>query len=342
MKKLEGWERGINLGGWLSQCDHTKETYDHFIQKEDIKKIAGWGLDHVRVPVDYVLVEDADGNEIPEGYAYIDKAVSWCEEYGLNMILDLHRTFGFSFDKGENEKGFFENKDYQERFCRLWERLATRYGNKPDRLALELLNEVTEMEYMDTWKEVYDTCIRRIRAIAPDVKIIVGGYHNNSIEALPALLPPQDENIVYTFHCYEPLIFTHQGAYWISTMDTSFRMSINEPYRKMQEYSDRYLEQVAVGFDGFDPESSLDVSYFDKHFKEAVDLAEERNVALYCGEYGVIDLADPQEILKWYRIIHEAFEKHGIGRAAWCFRKKDFGFVDEHMEPVLDEILKLL
>ena len=174
------------------------------------------------------------------------------------------------------------------------------------------------------------------------IRIIIGGYHNNSIEALPDLNPPQDENIIYTFHCYEPLIFTHQGAYWIPTMDTSFRMSIDEPYRAMEEYSKKLLSQVTVGFDGFDPEDTLSVAYFDKYFREAVAVAEERNVALYCGEYGVIDLAAPEEILKWYRIIHDAFEKHGIGRAAWNFRGKDYGFVDEHMKPVLDEIVHLL
>ena len=67
-----------------------------------------------------------------------------------------------------------------------------------------------------------------------------------------------------------------------------------------------------------------------------------RDVPLYCGEYGVIDLADPAETLKWYRIIHEAFEKHKIGRAAWNYRGKDFGFVDEHLKPVIDEIVDLL
>ena len=32
-------ERGINLGGYLSQCVHSTEHYDAFIQEEDIRKI---------------------------------------------------------------------------------------------------------------------------------------------------------------------------------------------------------------------------------------------------------------------------------------------------------------
>ena len=50
---------GINLGGWISQYP----AYDHryfktFITANDIKRIAGWGMDHVRLPVDYPLLED--------------------------------------------------------------------------------------------------------------------------------------------------------------------------------------------------------------------------------------------------------------------------------------------
>lgn len=50
MRVLEGYQRGINLGGWLSQCvSYTKEHFDTFILEDDIKKIAGWGMDHIRL-----------------------------------------------------------------------------------------------------------------------------------------------------------------------------------------------------------------------------------------------------------------------------------------------------
>ena len=52
MKVFEGYTRGINLGGWLSQCDNTVETYENFIREEDIRRISEWGLDHIRIPVD--------------------------------------------------------------------------------------------------------------------------------------------------------------------------------------------------------------------------------------------------------------------------------------------------
>ena len=151
MRRLEGYSHGVNLGGWLSQCDHTRERYDTFIKEEDIETIRKWGLDHVRVPVDYNLFEDEQGNYKEEGFGYIQKAVDWCGKYGLNMVLDIHKTCGFSFDKGEAEIGFFDSKDYQERFYRMWEELAKRFGRYSDRVAFELLNEVTAQEYSDSW-----------------------------------------------------------------------------------------------------------------------------------------------------------------------------------------------
>ncbi len=342
MKKLEGYMHGVNLGGWLSQCDHTKERYDNFIKEEDIEVIKNWGLDHIRVPIDYDLVEDNEGNYKEDGFAYLDKVLDWAEKYGLNMILDLHKTFGFSFDDGEAETGFFENASYQERFYKLWEEFAKRYGKYSDRLCFEILNEVTEKEYCDIWNEISTKCIKRIRAIAPDIKILLGGYYNNSIEALKDLALPVDENIVYNFHCYEPLVFTHQGGYWVAGMDTNFRMPFDVTYGKYNEYTEQNLARYAADFSDFDPDKVMGVEYFENLVSEAVRVAEERNVALYCGEYGVINLATAEDTMKWYKMICSVFEKHGIGRAAWSYKEMDFGLVDDHMKSVIDELVKIL
>ncbi len=342
MRRWKGFEHGVNLGGWFSQCDHTKERHDTFINENDIKKISEWGLDHVRLPMDYELVEAEDGSYMEDGFAYIDKVLEWTERYKLNIVLDLHKTFGFSFDFGENESGFFENEDYQERFYRLWEEFARRYGNIGDRVAFELLNEVTDKELCDIWNRISTRCIERIRKIAPNVKILVGGYWNNSIESLKDLLPPYDENVVYNFHCYEPLIFTHQGAYWVPGMDRDVRISVNATYGEIAEATKDHLSMVSVPLTAFDQEAQLGTEYFDKYFAEAVRIAEERNVPLYCGEYGVINLADAQETLKWYRLIGKSFNRFGIGRAAWSYKEMDFGLTDEHLKDVLDDIVKEL
>ena len=342
MKKCKGYMHGVNLGGWLSQCDHTKERYDTFITEHDIEVIKGWGADHIRVPVDYDLVEDVQGNYKEDGFAYIQTAIEWCKKHKLNMVLDLHKTFGYSFDSGENELGFFEKKEYQDRFYKLWEQFAIRFGKNESMLSFELLNEVTKKEYCEIWNEIALECIKRIRKIAPTIKILVGGYYNNSIEALKDLADPYDENTVYNFHCYEPLIFTHQGAPWITEMDTSFRMPYEATYGQYIENNNKYLDHITGDMSGFDRDELFTSEFFEKYLAEAVKIAEERNVMLYCGEYGVIDRATPEDALKWYRSICKTFDKYGIGRAAWSYKEMDFGLSDDRMKGVISEITKLL
>ena len=334
MKRFEGYMHGVNLGGWLSQCDHTVERYEGFIKEKDIEIIKSWGMDHIRVPVDYELVEDKEGNYKEDGFGYIQRAIDWAGKYGLNMVLDLHKTFGYSFDDGHNESGFFENEAYQERFYRLWEEFAKRFGKFEDRLCFELLNEVTKKEYCDRWNRILTKCIEKIRAIAPTVKILVGGYYNNSIMALKDLCKPYDENVVYNFHCYEPLIFTHQGAHWIPTMDMAFRMPFEVTYG---EYNKNALEQLEYGIEGLDKlgaDNVIGSEYFELYMKEAIRVADERDVMLYCGEYGVIELADPKDALKWYKLICGCFDKYGIGRAAWSYKEMDFALNTEEMSGV--------
>lgn len=87
MKRFEGYMRGINLGGWLSQCaEYSEGHYSSFITENDIKTISEWGLDHIRLPVDYNVIEDEDGRVLPNGYKHIDDCIEWCEKYGLNVI----------------------------------------------------------------------------------------------------------------------------------------------------------------------------------------------------------------------------------------------------------------
>lgn len=324
MKIWEGYQTGVNLGGWLSQCVHTKEHYDSFIQEEDIKKIADSGADHVRLPIDYNLLQDKNGAFIEEHFSYIDNCLLWCEKNHLNMVLDLHKTCGFSFDTGENESGaFFTDERLIQQFLRLWEELAKRYGAYAPRIAFELLNEVVEEKDNAPWMKIAERAVSVIRPYAPDVKILIGGYHHNSVLTVKDIADPFDENIVYNFHCYEPLLFTHQNAYWMEEIIGHF---LKYPVTKA-EYEEAsagmcdayHITDWAIGENGFDTD------YYEALFREALAIAEKKNVMLYCGEYGVIDQADPVSRDAWLKDIRYVFHRHHIGNAVWSYKKMDFG-----------------
>ncbi len=343
MTEFVGFTRGVNLGGWVSQCgigNYTKERYDTFITEQDIEKIASWKLDHVRLPIDYHLFQAEDGSFIEEGFGYIDKCLAWCEKYHLNTVLDLHKTMGYIFDDATYCQ-FFEEEALQDNFVRVWEEFTRRYGKYSDRVAFELLNEVTARETAEKWNQIAARTIRAIRAINKDVKIIIGGIYNSSIEGLTLLEAPTDENIVFTFHCYDPFMFTHQAAHWVEPMPAHLKVAYPSSVNELRALSKTYFSN---DFDAtfWDSEEQIDSTYFERLFERALEVGKKFDVPLYCGEYGVIDNADPVSTLNWYKDIHAAFEKYHIPRAAWTYKSKDFGLTDEHYSTVLEGIIQVL
>ncbi|MBQ9027595.1 MAG: cellulase family glycosylhydrolase [Lachnospiraceae bacterium] len=340
MRGMEGYMRGVNLGGWLSQFDApTKEHFDSFITEEDIRRIAGMGLDHVRVPVDYTVIETEDGQPIEEGYHYIDNCVQWCRANGLHMILDIHKTYGYSFDPldKDDKLAFFTDPARQKRFLDMWRTIAKRYSADTDVVAYELLNEIVAVEVRDLWNGIALRAIEAIRAFAPDTWIIFGGVNYNAVTAVPWLADTPDRRVAYTFHCYEPLIFTHQGAYWVENMPLDFRIGYPKP---IEEYREAARRLNTCGFSVILDEDVRPIGpdFFAGLFEPAIRTAVERDIPLYCGEYGVIDRACREDAVRWLADIHEVFEKYAIGRALWNYKEKDYGIAGDEAKPYLQAI----
>lgn len=339
LKKWEGYVRGVNLGGWLSQCDYRKDHLEGFITESDIKTIKSWGMDHIRVPFDFNIIQDKDGRFIEEGFSYLDRVVSWCDKYELNLILDLHKAAGFSFDKDENEVGLFGDPEYEKRFMDLWIIMAARYGKIGDNVSFELLNEVTSPSFNDAWMTLASKTITEIRRIAPDVQILIGGYWNNSPDAVKDLILPPDEKVYYNFHCYTPMCFTHQGAGWLDSMPQDFRLKYPFNYDNGEaDGAKPAYEKMCMPW----PQGMSDLAKLEDNFSGAVKTAKDRNVILYCGEYGVIDLADTESTLNWFKDINSLFVKYNIGHAAWNYKEKNYGICGSHYDSIRDELLKYM
>ncbi len=347
MKKMEGFHKGVNLGGWLSQCgygNYTKEHFDTFMIERDFALVKEWGLDHVRVPVDAETIQEEDGTLKEDGLAYVDQCIAWCQKYGLNMVLDLHKAHGYVFDDASNCQFFYQEK-LQDIFVSLWAALAERYGKYRDFLVLELLNEVTNREFAEPWNKIAARAIKAIREKDQTIRIIVGGIFNDSIFGLTLLDPPADENIVFTFHCYSPLAFTHQGAYWVDRMPREREKWQFSYPGTVAEYKARSQKFFGNDFDSEFPDTlpeNMGVEYFENLMQPALEIAKKYDVALYCGEYGVIDLADAKDALAWYMDMNAALEKNGIPRAAWSHHGMNFGLADPWLDGVRDQLVNYL
>lgn len=340
MKKWKGFEKGVNLGGWLSQNDYKKETLDTFITKDDFARISSWGLDHVRIPIDYTLLQDDKGKILELGFEYLDRALQWCDEFNLNMIIDLHRIHGYNFLEGETGEGFFHNEKIVMRFLNIWIALAKRYGSRPDRICFELLNAVMKATDQISWMNIAKSAISIIRVFAPETKILVCGSRHSSVHSITTLTDFHDQNIGFSFHCYEPLLFCQQNAYWRDDMPkgikVNFPMSGKDYHALIEKYPSIASSEQNTCPDLFGPE------YFKDLFKRAVNYVEKLDSIIYCVEYGVIDQADNASTIQWFRQIHEAFEFYGIGRALWAYKEMDYGILDPRFEGIREVILQNL
>ena len=89
MLKQLGFFKGVNLGGWFSQCDYSEERLNTFITETDFAQINAWGFDHVRIPIDYNVIQNEDGSMKEDGLRRIDGALALCDKYGLTTGVAL-------------------------------------------------------------------------------------------------------------------------------------------------------------------------------------------------------------------------------------------------------------
>jgi aryl-phospho-beta-D-glucosidase BglC (GH1 family) len=333
---------GVNLGGWLSQyqrLDH--EHFRTFITETDIQQIAGWGMDHVRLPIDYPVLEDdaRPGVYQEDGFAYIDRCVEWCTAAGLKIILDVHQAPGYKFDALDRVT-LFDDAALQQRLIELWCAIARRYRGEGDNLYLELLNEIV-LPSSDPWSELATRGLTAIRAVDPQRVIIIGGNNYNAVDQMDRLRLPPDDRLVYTFHFYEPLIFTHQKAPWVpETFEYGQTVIYPAPSPDLTDFLAQ-KPQHRTRLERF-LGKQLDRDLLRAALQPAFDFARASGYSIYCGEFGVIDRAPQESNRNWHRDFIDLLREQNIGRACWSYKLMDFGLVDANSRVIDPELVKIV
>ncbi len=314
MNEYKNYMAGVNLGHWISQYGGKSEAhFDSYIVESDFARMKQWGLDHIRLPVDYFFFDNGQGEFSEQRLAYIDNVIKYCGKYGLNVVLDLHHAPGFFFGDGA-KNNLFTDRGSQEHFIKIWKMFSQRYKSEGDSLRFELLNELV-WENSDPWNRLWQETADAILGISPDRRIIVGGNNYNNVRELANLAVSDDEHILYTFHFYEPFIFTHQRAQWID-WNRNYTKPVSFPFRA-QEHLPFFGGSVPKNMQKY---SEIGKDFIRDYMEPALEFSAKSGKSLYCGEYGVIANADDESAANWLSDMADVLVPLGFGRAVWSYR----------------------
>ncbi len=200
-----------------------KRFRDNFVTEDDIKAIAAYGFNSVRIPINsrILLRDEPELCFIEEGFELLDRCIDWCEENGLYVFLDLHGAVGGQTgthidDSINNIPRLFIDKDSYEKTLELWRELARRYRDRWIVGGYDLLNEPLSGEhkrYTDRLSRFYDDCVRAIREIDGRHMIIIEGTDGASNSAV--FTKKFDENSVISFHMYRKMPCEESFREWL-------------------------------------------------------------------------------------------------------------------------------
>ena len=323
--------RGLNLGGWFSQVDCIEEKdplgfpgfYRHaetFITEQDLVRIRNWNFNHVRLPIDHFNFFKGENPEQDKlAFELLDKAVEKILNTGLALILDLHKCPGHDFHQGTlgGAQPFFTDAKCREAAKKVWSVLAERYGGK-NGILLEILNEPVAPS-AKAWNEIKDEFFWHIRKTAPKAPIVVGSNMWNNPAEFKNLTPIEDDNVLYSFHSYQPVIFTHQKAGWIPEPYFHQNRSWPGTYGPPQNKNITITLPIEDG--------AWDKSRLRSTMENALEFRAKYNIPVACNEFGVYVQAERQSQLNWLRDFTSLLREADIGFSYWNYKNLDFGII---------------
>jgi hypothetical protein len=172
------------------------------------------------------------------------------------------------------------------------------------------------------WAGVQARAAAAIREVAPKDTIIAAGANWSGISDLLMQEPLEDGNVIYTFHFYEPMQFTHQGASWTGTWPALTR---NIPYPPTDDSLQNSLAEVPDAHSKYELEhywlDHWDARRIQMQIDAAAGWGKQNNVPLICNEFGVHRPVAPADSrMRWIHDVRAALEADNIGWTMWDYR----------------------
>lgn len=225
-----GLRRGIALWPWFSlttefPAPRTDYAWPPFQSgrpvpsQADLHRLAALGFDFARLPLDPGPFVAFTGAKRSELFAQLSAAIDAVLATGMHVLVNVqanaatHHYTPDAFYGSDRASLFPAYRDLIVELARLCA------GKGADRLALEPVNEPPQTCGARAWNRVQSGLLTAARTAAPSLTLVATGACGSLVDGLTALDPASLQRfapLLYTFHFYEPYLFSHQGATWLT------------------------------------------------------------------------------------------------------------------------------
>jgi endoglucanase len=321
--------RGFNLP------DQVPSRQGQRPDRATLKWLRERGMTHVRLPI--------AGESLMARFSSATTIRAAIDDFNRALDLLLGLDFAVSADMHPSDDfGRLHRADPQIALAALteaWRNLARPIQRLPaDRVFVELLNEPHAEDAV--WRAQAARLIADLRKDLPSTTFIVGPAPYQRVEALAAWRPLEDANIVYAFHYYDPMAFTHQGLTWNDADPLSRLAGVPFPTSRGDPAMTRLLDGLRASGEG-DLARSIDLALerpwtkatIAAQFAPLADWSRAHDAPVILNEFGVLRFKAARAArLEWLRGVRESAQANGFGWAHWDYNQ-GFGLLDEAGRP---------
>ncbi|AMR30631.1 hypothetical protein A0256_03925 [Mucilaginibacter sp. PAMC 26640] len=306
-KRANSLNNGVSVS-WLEQWWNKDILSTNPIKRADYELLKKLKFTTIRLPVAFEYFET---RKIPDEkvFTHIDDVLKHCKLYGIKLILDYH------YGKINNNNFLTETP----KVINQWLLLTKRYAREsPDVLFFEIYNEPPHIN-PKVWKDAAYNIVTAIRRVDKRRTLIVGASNYNSIYELSRMERLADENIIYTFHFYEPFLFTHQGADWVGDQVATTGIPFPYAVNKMPP-----INPSVIGTWGennyFQYRNDGNAQSIKDKMQIVKNWGNKYDVPLLCGEYGVYRKYTQEDSrVKYIKSVRQALKALNIPGIMWDY-----------------------
>ena len=286
-------------------------VFNRYVSRDLIKAAKAYGIKFIRLSPDKFLSKSRDfliGNVdeykalVQNDFDILEKILNICADEKMSVVLTMLSLPGSRWKQnnhGKDDLRIYEDSNFQKQAAKFWQDLAVKLRSHKAIVGYNILNEphperINSSDAMDVSEinqnavqqnlfAFYQLVIDAIRAVDKSTPIILDSSAYADPKTFKNLKKHNDSKVLYSFHMYEPYIYTNckinkasfiypgkiGNLYWNRSALKDYMKSVT----LFQKNSKIHSSRILVGeFGGHRTTKGL-----DKYFKDLLEIFNENS-----------------------------------------------------------------